>query len=660
MIAPQRADLSLPLPERPYRGIDSFRLVDHSIFCARQQEVQKLFRAIVIYRGVLLYGASGVGKSSLVNAGLLPELLAEGFSPERIRVQPRRHQEVIVERIPRTADGRPPYLPSLFADGEDGESRVVLSAEELSARLRKIEGGSRPLLIFDQFEEFVTQFEEAPQAVNRQEAAAAQDALLGALTELLRDHSFPVKLLFSFREDYLARLNKLFAVYPSLTDQYLRLVPPDKSALPEIIRGPFRNESLRQHFGKALPEEVAEELAHEIDAHRQGGPVNLSEVEIASLRLWESPDPAALLKNRHVQGLLEDYLADSLQSLASLRDPAIALLSRMVTKRGTRNVISEEDLLNQVRDEEKIPEAVLRQALSKLDKETGLVRRERRNDVYVYEIVSEFLVPWIRVQKQKRSDRREMRRWLVRVAAATVLTLLALGGALVWRNSENVVLQAAQEETRKALNEAAGSSAEAQRERDRAEQLLRTVRTQTEAREKEWTLRLANLQTQRDQDLQSLRSQLTGTASQQQQALLEQLQKEQSTATKAQKELYGCESDSENTRNALRAQQAAVNVCQEERQKAEAVASQKLNECEERVKQRCPEAYNVREVAALFGKLLYDHTELQEELAALESTELTPQGARALEDAIEQQREAKDRLNQLRKLLGLDSIRTLG
>ena len=39
--------------------------------------------------GVMLYGDSGAGKSSLINAGLLPEATRLGFHPERLRVQPR-------------------------------------------------------------------------------------------------------------------------------------------------------------------------------------------------------------------------------------------------------------------------------------------------------------------------------------------------------------------------------------------------------------------------------------------------------------------------------------------------------------------------------------------------------------------------------------------
>jgi hypothetical protein len=60
------------VPTVPYRGIQPFRYFDHAIFLAREDEIEELVDLVAIYRGVLLYGASGDGKSSLINAGLLP------------------------------------------------------------------------------------------------------------------------------------------------------------------------------------------------------------------------------------------------------------------------------------------------------------------------------------------------------------------------------------------------------------------------------------------------------------------------------------------------------------------------------------------------------------------------------------------------------------
>ena len=80
---------AVEVPTVPFRGIDPFRYLDHPIFFAREEETHRLTSLVSVYRGVMLYGDSGSGKSSLINAGLIPEAIRQGFQPERLRVQPR-------------------------------------------------------------------------------------------------------------------------------------------------------------------------------------------------------------------------------------------------------------------------------------------------------------------------------------------------------------------------------------------------------------------------------------------------------------------------------------------------------------------------------------------------------------------------------------------
>jgi hypothetical protein len=74
------------LPDSPYPGIDPYSYADRGVYSGRETEARDLFRLVVIYRGVLLYSNSGVGKSSLLNAGLVPLALSEGYQPQRVRV----------------------------------------------------------------------------------------------------------------------------------------------------------------------------------------------------------------------------------------------------------------------------------------------------------------------------------------------------------------------------------------------------------------------------------------------------------------------------------------------------------------------------------------------------------------------------------------------
>jgi hypothetical protein len=427
---------SLPPPSSPYRGIEPFRYVDQAIFFARNDETRKLLRYVTIYRGVLLYSDSGTGKSSLINAGLVPAAISEGYTPERLRVQPRRGEEFIIERIPNSAGGHANYLPSSFADDASKAATVVLSVEAFNQRLRQSPPERRPLLIFDQFEEIITLFEEIPRGDMVKEALASQEAVLNTVIVLLRDQSLPVKLLFVFREDYLAKLNRLFVKCPELPDQYLRLTKLTTKSLHMIIRGPF--ESFPGHFGVELSEELARDLAAAIEERNEYGTLSLSEVQIVCLKLWESSDPEGLFRREGVQRLLEDYLSEALNRLdEDLRDPAVALLSRMVTAAGTRNIVSEYDLITKTSQDEGIPEDRLKDALLALVQDTRLVRRERRYNTHFYDIASEFLIPWISQRKLERRaeiERRKLeeterakRRKLYWLVAACLIIALTVG-----------------------------------------------------------------------------------------------------------------------------------------------------------------------------------------------------------------------------------------
>jgi len=126
------------LPLRSYPGIESFRYLDHTIFPGRDQESGMLLRLFTIYRGVLLYGASTAGKSSLINAGFIPKAIADGFTADRIRVQPRHGQEIIVERTTETPGAAPRYLPTSFTGPDSGDPRIVLSLAGFQGKLRNL------------------------------------------------------------------------------------------------------------------------------------------------------------------------------------------------------------------------------------------------------------------------------------------------------------------------------------------------------------------------------------------------------------------------------------------------------------------------------------------------------------------------------------------
>ncbi|HET6979692.1 MAG TPA: hypothetical protein VFI24_25390 [Pyrinomonadaceae bacterium] len=495
------AQSTKPLPETPYRGIESFRFIDQRVFCAREEETWDLLSSILINRGVLLYGDSGSGKSSLINAGLIPAAIKENLYTHRLRVQPRRGREIKVERVPVEKDDGPPYLPSDLVDPgapNDNSLSFEISIDEFFEQLDRLRGRRvnepRPLLIFDQFEEFITLFEDASQGAepSKDSPSTIQQKILNVLTSILQDEGLPVKLLFVFREEYLAKLNILFTSAPELLDQYVRLLPPRVGEAEQIILAPFVDDEVKEKFGGTSTrisdlQRLAKRIATQIQQRSENGFINLTELQIVCRKLWESRDPAKYFEsnNADIQKVLEGYWADALKKLGDLYDPAIALLGHMITSTNTRNIVSEPDL--KYFEKDNFSEAQISSALNALV-ESKLVRREPRHKIYFYEIVSEFLVPWIRdkktarlaqieaerlgAQTKERLKQVERERRYVSIGAVGLGVLVLLFGALgFWAYQRFKAEKAAREQLIAEQNR----RAEAEKERDKTAALLQAL-----------------------------------------------------------------------------------------------------------------------------------------------------------------------------------------
>ena len=396
----------------PYPGIDPFSYAFRDVFYARDAEAEEVLQKLVLHRTILLYAESGVGKSSLLNAGVIPRAVARSFQPERIRVTPDPGQEFVIERI---ATGEGGYLPSLFAFAGEA-AHEVLSADAFVARVRahadQLRGMSdvrRPLLIFDQFEEWTTLVQDAALSGRGEEARAAQKRIGEAILSLVRDRTLPVKVMLAFREDYLGSLTPLVQEYPDLNDSFVRLEPLGGNDILDAVRGPF----VHGGYSPPIPMELATSIRDEFVRKAGGGPIRVTEVQIVCERLYRDVIDGkswleAYEQRKGVQAILEGDLESRLSSLPSgARDQAVALLGCLLTADGTRNVVSAPTLLSLVKSEGAWPAESLRATLRRLEKDAHLIVQSARRGVSYFEIASEFLVPWIRARSEERRLSRE-------------------------------------------------------------------------------------------------------------------------------------------------------------------------------------------------------------------------------------------------------------
>jgi WD40 repeat protein len=403
---------SLSLPPCPYPGIEPFSYAFRDVFFGRGVETEQIAQKLVLHRSVLLYAESGVGKSSLLNAGVFPRAQALLFQPERIRVSPIPGQEFVIER---SATGVGGYLPSLFSPNGSADVEVVSAPAFLSrvrARAEAIRGQSdaaRPLLVFDQFEEWTTLVQDAAASGRGEEARAAQQSIAGVILSLVQDRSLPVKVMLALREDYLGSLTPLFEEYPDFTDSYVRLEHLDGDAILAAVRGPFT----QRGYSPAIPEALAETIRDEFLKKSGGAPIRTTEVQIVCERLYLDVVAGATWERAYedrkgVQGILEGHLERRLGNLPlGDGDQAVAILGCLLTAEGTRNVVSEPTLVSMVSSESDWPVESLRRTLRGLERDARLIVQSARRGVSFYEIASEFLVPWIRTRSEERRVARQ-------------------------------------------------------------------------------------------------------------------------------------------------------------------------------------------------------------------------------------------------------------
>ena len=129
-------------PPRPYKFLDYYTENDQGLFFGREEEIEYICSRILARRSFLLYGRSGVGKSSILRAGVIPRLHDQGHKACIIRSfnDPLQHMQRMVRRLV-TGNGEGDFDP-------DGDA-----LRELLHR-RWSDPSSRIVVMLDQFEEF--------------------------------------------------------------------------------------------------------------------------------------------------------------------------------------------------------------------------------------------------------------------------------------------------------------------------------------------------------------------------------------------------------------------------------------------------------------------------------------------------------------------------
>ena len=283
--------------ECPYRGLAAFQEQDAALFFGREKFIALLAEAVDRRtNGIVMVGASGSGKSSVVFAGLLPHLRErEGWLITHLRPGGQPFHSLAAELIPLIE----PNLSETDRLVEVPKMAKALQTREiflpsLIERLRAKNPSANCLfLIVDQFEELYTLCTDMEM----------RRCFLDLLLEASRDRAeFCLKLLLTLRADFLGQALSYRPFADLLEAGTLLLGPMTQDELRAVIEMPAEKQGAA--FEPGLVNRILDDIGEE--------PGNLPLLEFALLLLWENQTAGWLTHNAYetidqVEGALTRY-----------------------------------------------------------------------------------------------------------------------------------------------------------------------------------------------------------------------------------------------------------------------------------------------------------------------------------------------------------------
>ncbi len=310
----------------PYRGLEPFTAEHADFFHGQEAAVDGVLAALAAQRHTLLLGPSGSGKSSLIQAGVLPAL-AKGRLPGSDRwlavLLPRPGQDLLAE-LDRHG------LPGASTDGIAAAVQQRLDAESACERI---------VMVIDQLEEVFTPPSPALEADPAAPSPIPSDTPLAALEQVtaVLGSRIPVSVILVMRDDFYPQLA---ARAPALLDAAaagLVNVPATLSThdLQAIVTRPAHDAGAG--FERGLAERIiADVLAADLQGTGRAPITLLAPLELALSRLWERRTDGRLTHTAYerigqITGSLANWCNSAINSLPEdHHDAARRILTALV------------------------------------------------------------------------------------------------------------------------------------------------------------------------------------------------------------------------------------------------------------------------------------------------------------------------------------------
>jgi GTPase SAR1 family protein len=353
----------------PFKLLDAYLEKDKEIFFGRQEEIDLLYEMVFQTNVLLVYGASGTGKTSLIQCGLAGKFQAHDWLALNIR-----RGTNINHSFERAISE---------AAGTNGNSRELIHNEAGSENINPLEkyfraiylNNFRPIyLIFDQLEEIYILGDKEE-----------QDRFIKTVKNILTVEQ-PVKIIFSIREEYLAFLYEFEKSVPQLLRKKLRIEKMNLDKVRQVITGISASKKTNILLNVQEIEPFVANLFNKVRGREQTLTIQLPYLQVYLDKLYlhitndESRkakatfSPEALLAFGGIDDVLKDFLDDQVQIVTKIlwdnrriqvtRENIWSILWPFVTMEGTKAPTSMASIQNRLHGE--LPEKTVEEAVSAL------------------------------------------------------------------------------------------------------------------------------------------------------------------------------------------------------------------------------------------------------------------------------------------------------
>ncbi|MGK7892778.1 MAG: NACHT and WD repeat domain-containing protein, partial [Xenococcus sp. (in: cyanobacteria)] len=246
----------------PYKGLKRFNAKDKDLFFGREKLIQKLITAIQQSNLVLVLGASGSGKSSVVRAGVIPQI--ENLAYQSCLFTPNRDPFVSFHRSLLDPE------KDIF---KESEVEFVLQgkSDTLSKTVALLRSKNSQWLIFvDQFEELFTSCSNIETRHN----------FIQGIVDLAQDKNQSVKLILAMRSDFLEELGT-YPKFSEIAEKNINLVANMQT---EELRQAIEQPAAK--YGVVFESGLMEEIIKDV----QGQAGSLPLLQYTLDLLWQESD----------------------------------------------------------------------------------------------------------------------------------------------------------------------------------------------------------------------------------------------------------------------------------------------------------------------------------------------------------------------------------